>query len=272
MKLSFTTLGCPAWDLDTIISQALKMGFDGVDFRGYHKVLEIYTLPEFNEQAKTTAQRFADAGLEVPCFSSSARAFNPDEQKRRVSLEEVRQYARLCAIFGARYIRVFGGAIGDTPPTIAIDRAARDLEAMFEIASDHGARILVETHDNWVDSDLMHRLIGDLDGDMAGVLWDISNPIRQHSEPPELTWINLGRYIEYTHWKDSRLDPLSKDGYTYTHFGEGDLPLETILKLLKNGNYQGYLALEWEKLWHPELAEPEIAFPKFVQTMRRLMG
>ena len=34
MKLAFTTLGCPDWDLDTIISKAAEFGFDGVDFRG----------------------------------------------------------------------------------------------------------------------------------------------------------------------------------------------------------------------------------------------
>ena len=271
MKLSFTTLGCPAWDLDTIITQAVKLGFDGVDFRGYGNELAVYRLPEFSIQAKATAQRFADAGLEVPCFSSSARAFNPDAQTRQASLEEVRQYARLCPLFGARYIRVFGGAIGSTPPTIAIDSASADLKAMFEIASDHGARVLVETHDEWVDSDLLHRLIGDLDGDLAGVIWDISNPYRQRGEPLELTWLNLGRYIEYTHWKDSKLDPTSRDGYSYTHFGEGDMPLAAAMKLLKNGGYQGFLALEWEKRWHPHLDEPEVAFPRFIQTMRRLL-
>jgi len=34
VKLAFTTLGCPDWDLDTIISKAAEFGFDGVDFRG----------------------------------------------------------------------------------------------------------------------------------------------------------------------------------------------------------------------------------------------
>ncbi len=47
MKLAFTTLGCPNWDLDTIISKAVKYGYDGVDFRGYLGEMDIYKLPLF---------------------------------------------------------------------------------------------------------------------------------------------------------------------------------------------------------------------------------
>ena len=35
MKIAFMTLGCPNWDLDTIITRGREYGFDGVDFRGY---------------------------------------------------------------------------------------------------------------------------------------------------------------------------------------------------------------------------------------------
>jgi sugar phosphate isomerase/epimerase len=272
MKLAFTTLGCPEWDLDTILAQAVAMDFDGVDFRGYGKVLQVYELPEFSTRAAETAARFRDAGLEVPCFASSARAFNSTPEARQASLEEVRYYAPLCQVFGTPYIRVFGGAIGDIPPTVAIESAVADLHAMFEIACDYGARILVETHDDWVDSDLLHRLIGDLDGDLAGVLWDVHHPYRLHGEPPPLTWLNLGRFVEYTHWKDSRPDPNRKEGYVLTHFGQGDLPVAEFLELLRNGKYDGYLTFEWEKRWHPDLSGPEEAFPIFVREMRRLLA
>ena len=34
MKISFTTLGCPDWDLDTICRRGREYGYEGVDFRG----------------------------------------------------------------------------------------------------------------------------------------------------------------------------------------------------------------------------------------------
>jgi hypothetical protein len=37
---------------------------------------------------------------------------------------------------------------------------------------------------------------------------------------------------------------------------------------LRNDGYQGYYSFEWEKLWHPELEEPEVALPAYVSAMR----
>ena len=45
MKTSFTTLGCPAWDLTRIIEQGSRLGFDGVDFRGLQDDLDITACP-----------------------------------------------------------------------------------------------------------------------------------------------------------------------------------------------------------------------------------
>jgi len=271
MKLSFTTLGCPNWDLETIIKQATEMGFDGVDFRGFGQEMAIYNLAEFSSKARDTALRFKDAGLEIPCFSCSAKAFNATGEAKVASLDEVRAYAPLCETFGSRYIRVFGGAIGDTPHTQAVDSAAQTLEDMAKIAADHNARITVETHDDWIDSELLRRLMGEIHGDVASVLWDVHHPYRMNGEPPALTWLNLGRFVEYTHWKDSKADPSKPSGYIYTHFGAGDIPLSEIFNLLANAGYQGWLTYEWEKRWHPELPEPEEAFPIFVAEMKRLI-
>ena len=49
------------------------------------------------------------------------------------------------------------------------------------------------------------------------------------------------------HIKDgiNRHDPLWHD-FPYTRLGEGDLPLNELLDLLKNAGSDGYLSLEWE--------------------------
>ena len=41
-------------------------------------------------------------------------------------------------------------------------------------------------------------------------------------------------------------------------------------KIEEADGYQGYYSLEWEKTWHPELEEPEIAFPAYVDWMHNL--
>ncbi len=57
MKLSFMTLGCPTWDLDTICARGREYGFDGVDLRGYLDTLDVTTLPMFTTEAAKTRRQ-----------------------------------------------------------------------------------------------------------------------------------------------------------------------------------------------------------------------
>ena len=49
---------------------------------------------------------------------------------------------------------------------------------------------------------------------------------------------------------------------------QGDVPVVEVLKLLSLGGYEGWIAFEWEKHWHPEIEEPEVALPDFVRALR----
>jgi sugar phosphate isomerase/epimerase len=46
----------------------------------------------------------------------------------------------------------------------------------------------------------------------------------------------------------------------------GDVPVVEVLRLLASGGYDGWIAFEWEKRWHPEIAEPEVAIAQFATT------
>ena len=50
------------------------------------------------------------------------------------------------------------------------------------------------------------------------------------------------------------------------------MPIRDMLEMLIDGGYEGYITFEWEKRWHNELSEPEIAFPRFVEKMREWFG
>jgi sugar phosphate isomerase/epimerase len=254
MKLAFTTLGCPEWNIDTIISRAVAYGFDGVDFRGLQEEMRIYELPEFSTNAIETAERFNDAKLNISCFSSSARIFS-SASERSAHLEEVKHYAKLCQIFGTKYIRVFGGSIGNVERTKAITTAALCLQKMGEIADEYNVTILLETHDDWTNSSHVNAIIEKVNSDAVGVLWDIHHPYRMEGEDPAGTLQNIGKWVQYTHWKDSYS---VGEEYHLCLLGGGDVPLKQIFNLLKKNSYKGYLTFEWEKKWHPEIDEPEV--------------
>ena len=106
MKLSFSTLGCPTWDLDTICARGKEYGFDGVDFRGYLDDLDVTILPMFSTHADATRRQLADAGLAVSGISSSISACVPE--KLAQNLDEAKRTIPVAKGLDAEFVRVYG--------------------------------------------------------------------------------------------------------------------------------------------------------------------
>jgi sugar phosphate isomerase/epimerase len=47
--------------------------------------------------------------------------------------------------------------------------------------------------------------------------------------------------------------------------------LKDALRILKAAGFDGWLTFEWEKVWHPNLADPSVAFPEFIARIRALL-
>jgi len=52
--------------------------------------------------------------------------------------------------------------------------------------------------------------------------------------------------------------------------GRGEVRFDCVVGELRAIGYEGYVSFEWEKYWHPELEEPEIAFADFRRALDRL--
>jgi sugar phosphate isomerase/epimerase len=271
MKLSFTTLGCPQWSLRQIVENAAQMGYDGVDFRGLQEDIDISRRPEFTTGLNETVQLLADRGLAISGIAISARYAVVDAEERERQFDETRRNMELAARLGTHILRVYGGRVpeGHTIDSI-MPTLVENLRQMGDEAEPYDVTLALETHDDWTDSATFARLMAEVNHPRVRVLWDLHHPFCTNGEPPEVTYAHLAPYTVSTHVKDSRLNP---DGSrTYVLLGQGDVPLKTMLDLLIQGGYDGYAILEWEKRWHPELAEPEIVFPQYVRQMREWVG
>ncbi len=275
MKLSFSTLGCPGWDLETILCNGRAMGFDGVDFRGLGDELDITTLPAFTAGLSATARRIADAGLAVSAISSGIRLC--DEHVYSENVAEAERTIPVARALGANVVRVFGGGDPDGRPRQVLVSVAR--QCMNDIAEKDGATELIwalETHDKWITADLSTMLTEAIPEPWFGIVWDIGHTPRLGDEPPAETVAALGDRICYLHVKDAVHEAshpqAMADGWRYVAPGEGELPLAEAVKLMRGRGYDGWLTLEHEKRWHPELSEPEELFPRFVRWARRTAG
>ena len=56
--------------------------------------------------------------------------------------------------------------------------------------------------------------------------------------------------------------------------GEGELALHVVraIALLGGRGFDGYVSVDWEKQWHPEIAAPEVALPHYARTLRRYLA
>jgi len=273
MKLGFTTLGCPAWDLDTICRKGAEFGFDGVDFRGLQDEIDITVMSEFTTGIAATRRKFADAGLKVGGISSSLRVC--EEGKFDANIEEAKRTIPVAGELSVETIRVFGGGVGE--PGSREELAAvgrRTMEAVLALDGARHFRWIFETHDHWISSAECRLLLDGIPDSEFGALWDVGHTSRVGDEAPEASLEALGDRVYGVHVKDAVYDTehpqAMKDGWRYVTPGEGQLPLAEGIGLLGERGFDGWVIFEHEKRWHAELPEPKVIFPKFVAWFRSL--
>jgi sugar phosphate isomerase/epimerase len=256
-QIAFSTLSCPDWDWDQIVTAAQTYGYDALELRGYLNSMDLPSAEPFTIQNRaSTRRRLEDIGIAVCCISSSGVV-------AQANLDHVRAHCELASALGAPMVRVFGGNLPEgTPRQEAIAHAAITLRSFGDAAQAEGVQIVLETHDAFSTGESVAELLAATDHPSVYALWDLHHPYRQ-GESPEETCRYLAGKIRHVHIKDS------KDG-AYTLFGEGDVPLDAMLALLRATNYDGPISVEWEKRWHPEIADPEIALPQYARKMRGL--
>jgi sugar phosphate isomerase/epimerase len=257
--IAFSTLGCPAWDISKILSAARDYGYDAVELRGYGDTVDLPLAEPFTPANRAaTRARFADMGTAICCVSSSGVV-------TKGNLDHVRSHVELAQALGCPIVRVFGGALDtDVPHAEAFDRAAANLRAFGDIASDAGVRLVLETHDSFSTGRSVSELIAAASHPAVGSLWDLHHPFRE-GESIEVTHGCLAPTLGHLHVKDS-----GPDG-EYCLLGEGDVPIRPMLDRILAGGYRGAISLEWEKRWNPQIAEPEVAFPQYGRVLREYL-
>jgi sugar phosphate isomerase/epimerase len=165
-------------------------------------------------------------------------------------------------------VRVFGGALPDSDPDrqATLAAAARVLEASVPRAERLGVAIGVETHDSFSASSVVAELLALVPAAAVGAVWDSHHPHRMGQRPAEV-WSDLAARTLLAQVKDARPDPARPDGWQLVLLGEGEVPVREILGLLYGGGYEGWISVEWEKRWHPEIEEPDVALPQHLSVL-----
>ncbi|PYP97735.1 MAG: xylose isomerase [Gemmatimonadetes bacterium] len=266
LPLGFSTLGCPQWSWSQILDFAAAHGYAAVELRGILKELDLTKVPELTGEHVSEAKRqLAARGLVVSCLGASAHMHEMDPVKHAAQLDEARRFIDLADALGAPYVRVFGNEyVAGVPRAEMLAHIAGALRELGDYARRTGVTVVIESHGDFTDSPALLDILTKADSPNVALLWDAHHTFVSGKEEPEDTVRQLGRYIRHVHLKDS-VPAATEGGRRYVLTGTGQVPVKRQIEALVKLGYRGYYNFEWEKRWHPEIEEPEVAFAQFAE-------
>jgi sugar phosphate isomerase/epimerase len=269
--ISFSTLGCPTWPWARILEQAAAMGYAAVELRGIEGEMDLTKRPELiGTRVGQTRKDLAALNLKISDLGASSRMHEGDPTVRAAQLDEGRRFIDLAHRLDVPYVRVFGDKVpaGEAKPT-AVARVVEGLRALGEHAKGSGVSVIIESHGDFTDSPSLLEILTSAAMPNVALLWDAHHTCVAGKEDPAATYTVLGSYVRHTHLKDSRPEGT---GIRYVLTGTGTVPVRDTVAVLAKAGYRGYYGFEWEKAWHPEIEEPEVALPHYAELMRRTLA
>ena len=264
LPLAFSTLGCPGWEWKKILEFAQEYKFEAIELRGLQGNMDLPGRPEFAPtQIATTKKQVAEHALRISDLGSSAEMHVADPAERAKQMADAKRFIELASALEVPYVRVFGNQIKG-PREEVLARVVDGLQQLGEYGGPRGVTVILESHGEFVDSPTLKEVLTRANSKYVALLWDAHHTFVDGHETPEHTVAELGSWIRHTHLKDSVPDG---KGRKYVLTGTGEVPVERQVLALRRMGYQGYYCFEWEKVWHPGIQEPEVAFPNYAKMM-----
>jgi sugar phosphate isomerase/epimerase len=261
LPLGFSTLGSPKWTWPQTLDFAAAHGFAAIELRGILDQMDLSKVPEFQPARLAQAKReLAERGLVVSDLGASINLHEQDQSKRATAMAETRRFIDLASAMGSPYVRVFGNEYPKGMERKAVlEYIGAGLRELGEYGRPRNVTVILESHGAFADSPTLLELMRLADSPNVALLWDAHHTF-VGGEQPEATVAQLGKWIRHTHLKDSVPDGKDRK---YVLTGRGDVPVKRQIEALARIGYKGFYSFEWEKRWHPEIAEPEVAFADY---------
>jgi len=267
MKLGFSTVACPQWDLATIVRRAKEFGYEGVEVAALAGRAISPAEAALADDPVAVRRLFADAGVELVCLGTPIRVAGADADRTRSARSELLAFLDLAARLGCPLVRVFGGKpppVGDRNAVLA--RTAAALRDIAPAAAARNVEILIEnasavpgSRDLWFVADAAAH-------PAVRCCW---NPLAAAAigERPTLSVPRLGTRIGMVRISDGRFGP---DGHLegYALPGNGQAELTRLIELLRGIAYEGYVVFHWPQPRTGSPAPAEEALPIAAKFLR----
>ena len=269
--IAFSTLGCPAWTWKQILDAAASNGYMALELRGIAGEMDLPKVPELSgTRLAQTKKDLAALGIAVSDLGASSRMHEKDPATREKQFDEGRRFIDLAQAMGVSYVRLFGDKIPEGEPKEEVmKRVVEGFQKMADYAKPAGVTVLIESHGDFTKSPDLVEILTRVNSPQFQLLWDAHHSFVAGQEQPADSYRALAKWIRHTHLKDSRPEGQER---RYVLLGTGAVPVKEQVAVLAKNGYKGLYCFEWEKKWHPEIEEPEVAFPHYAKTMAEYLS
>jgi sugar phosphate isomerase/epimerase len=253
--------------MDDFLDYAKELGVDGVS-------LESCFFPSFDREYLADLK----SKLDQYGFDRVYAWGHPDGLERGQKPSEyddmVRSIERAVAI-GADVMRVVGSSFTwrKEPHGPQVKALIEQFRRAVPLAEQAGVKMAVENHIDFTGAEMV-ELIEGVGSSNFGINFDTGNFLRLLDDPVK-GMQKLAKYTFATHIKDLKINPDASpdDWYFFSSVPVGDGLIDNVAlaRMLKDADYQGFLAVETDFL-HPDYGNDEhAAIRKSVAGLRRIV-
>lgn len=246
----FLDLKKPTMTLFEFIDYAADLPLDAVELTSYYWA---ETTDAYAEKLKEYATKKKLAISGVPVGNNFCVK---DEAKYKAQIQSVKDWTARAAKVGATTVRIFAGTLpkGDTLEE-AQKRVVDAMNECCEVAEKHKVYLALENHGGITDTpEHLLELVKPVKSKWLGVNIDTGN---FHTADPYADIAKIAPYGVVSQVK-TEVFPGNK---------REEADLAKVVKILKDANFHGYVALEYEAK-----EDPKVAVPKYVKELRKLIG
>ena len=240
----------PTMSMDDFVDFAAGLGLDAVEPTSYY----------FAETTRASLTRFrarcTRLGLDVSGTAVGNDFCKSDPAELRQQIDSVKQWIEYASWIGAKTIRIFAGSVakGDAEEK-ALARCIPAIEEACEFAGKYGIFLAIENHGGITSTpEQVLAIVKAVKSPWFGVNLDTGN---FHTEDP---YADLAKIAPYAVTVQLKTEVHAKGK------AKEEADLKRLLDILRDVNYRGYVALEYEAA-----EEPRTAVPKYIEALRKLI-
>lgn len=243
-------LAKPTMTLFEFIDLAGELPLDAVELTSYYWA---ETTDDYIEKLKAHCAKKKLAISGVPVGNTFTYK---DAAKRAAEVKKVKEWTTRAAKLGAKTVRIFAGTLEKGEKfEDAQQRVVDCMNECCETAEKLGVMLALENHGGITDSaEHLLDLVKPVKSKALGVNIDTGN---FHTADPYADIAAIAPYGVVSQVKTDMFPGNKKE--------EADLG--RVIKILKDANFHGYVALEYESA-----EDPKVAVPRYVKELRTLIG